>query len=198
VERAILLDRDGTILVERHYLADPAGVELLPGAAEGLRRLATLGPLVVVTNQSGLARGYFDRAALDAIHAEMRRRLAAEGVELAAIEVCPHRPDEGCECRKPRPGLALRAAARLGFDPARAVVIGDKACDVGLGRAIGATTILVRTGYGAREEAAGTCRPHLVADDLREAAELALAWDRASASAALPSIGPDAPGEVPA
>jgi len=198
VQRAILLDRDGTILVERHYLADPAGVELLPGAAEGLRGLARLGPLVVVTNQSGLARGYFDRATLEAIHAEMRRQLAAHGVELAAIEVCPHHPDDGCACRKPRPGLALRAAARLGFDPARAIVIGDKACDVGLGRAIGATTILVRTGYGAREEAARTCRPHLVADDLREAAELALAWDRAAAALPLPAAGPDAPGEVPA
>ena len=196
MQRAILLDRDGTILVERHYLADPAGVELLPGAAAGLRRLARLGPLVVVTNQSGLARGYFDRVTLEAIHAEMRRKLAAQGVELAAIEVCPHHPDEGCECRKPRPGLALRAAARLGFDPARSIVIGDKACDVDMGRAIGATTILVRTGYGAREEVAGTCRPHLVADDLREAAELALAWDRAAASPALPLRGPDAPGEV--
>ena len=175
MRRAILLDRDGTILLERHYLADPAGVELLPGAAEGLRRLATLGPLVVVTNQSGIARGYLDLATLEEIHREMRRRLAREGVELAAIEFCPHHPEGGCECRKPRPGLALRAAARLGFDPAAAMVIGDKACDVGFARAIGASAILVRTGYGAREEAAGTCAPDVVVDDLVAAADWALA-----------------------
>ncbi len=197
MRRPIFLDRDGTILVERHYLDDPAGVELLPGAAEGLRRLARLGPLVVVTNQSGLARGYFDRSTLAAIHRRMGELLAREGVELAAIEVCPHHPDDGCRCRKPRPGLALRAARRLGLDPARGIVIGDKACDVGLGRALGALAVLVRTGYGAREEAAGSCHPHLVADDLRHAAELALAWHRESAVRGAAPAGAGVPGEAP-
>jgi D-glycero-D-manno-heptose 1,7-bisphosphate phosphatase len=170
--RFALLDRDGTLIVERHYLASPDGVELLPGAVEGLRRLAEIGlGLVVVTNQSGLGRGYFDRATLDAIHERLRNVLARGGVTLDGIYVCPHTPEHGCSCRKPRPGLVRQAAADLGFDPAEAFVLGDKACDVDLGRAVGATTILVRTGYGDRMPADVRNRADHVTDDLREAAD---------------------------
>jgi histidinol-phosphate phosphatase family protein len=171
--RVALLDRDGTIIAERHYLATPDGVELLPGAAEGLRRLAALGVgLVVVTNQSGLSRGYFDRPTLDAIHGRMRQLLAEAGVALDALYVCPHTEEDACDCRKPRPGLVHRAAAERGFDPAEAFVLGDKACDVDLGRAVGATTFLLRTGYGDRMTAEVQGRAHYVVDDLRQAAEL--------------------------
>jgi D-glycero-D-manno-heptose 1,7-bisphosphate phosphatase len=168
-----LLDRDGTVIGERHYLATPDGVELLPGAVEGLRRLAELGlGLAVVTNQSGLRRGYFDRLTLDAIHDRMRALLAQGGVQLDGIYVCPHTEEDGCECRKPRPGLVRQAAAELGFDPAEAFVLGDKACDVDLGRAVGATTFLLRTGYGRRMTAEVQARAHYVVDDLRQAAEV--------------------------
>lgn len=169
--RFVLLDRDGTVIVEKHYLSDPDDVELIEGAAAGLRRLAALGlGLVLVTNQSGLARGYFDRERLDAIHRRLALRLGEHDVQLDGIYFCPHHPDAGCDCRKPRPGMAERAAAEHGFDPRRCFVVGDAAGDVGLGRTLGATTLLVRTGYGAETEArADTAADHVV-DDLGAAA----------------------------
>lgn len=166
--RYVLLDRDGTIMVDKGYLADPAGVALLPGARDGLRRLAGLGlGLVILTNQSGIGRGYFTAAAADAVNDRLVALLAADGIAIASVHVCPHTPDAGCLCRKPRPGLAEAAARRHGFNPAAAFVIGDKASDLGLGRAIGATSVLVRTGYGRDEDATGA---DLVADDLAAAA----------------------------
>ncbi len=171
--RYALLDRDGTVIAERHYLATPDGVELLPGAAEGLRRLAELGiGLAIVSNQSGLSRGYFDRATLDRIHARLRELLARAGVALDGIFVCPHTEEHGCDCRKPRPGLVRQAAAELRFDPSEAFVLGDKACDVDLGRAVGATTFLVRTGYGHQMPAEVCSRAEYVVDDLRQAGEV--------------------------
>jgi D-glycero-D-manno-heptose 1,7-bisphosphate phosphatase len=171
--RFVVLDRDGTIIAERHYLSDPAQVELLPGAAEGLHRMAALGlGLIVVTNQSGVARGYFDLARVDEVHQRLRALLAAEQVALDGIYVCPHGPDAECPCRKPRPGLLLEAAAKFGFDPRACFVIGDKPCDIELGQAVGATTILVRTGYGAQYESAGTLQADHIVDDLRAAAEV--------------------------
>lgn len=169
--RFVLLDRDGTIIVEKHYLADPEGVELVEGAGAALRRLSRLGlGLVVLTNQSAIARGYLDRARLAEIHARMTALLEAEGVRLDGIFFCPHHPEEGCRCRKPAPGLVEQAVSRFGFDPGRAFMIGDMKSDVALGRAVGATSVLVRTGYGSRDEAeAGADH---VADGLAAAAEL--------------------------
>ncbi len=171
--RFVALDRDGTVIAERHYLSDPEQVELLGGAAEGLRRMRGLGlGLVLVTNQSAVGRGYFDLARLDEIHRRLRELLAAEGVSLDGIYYCPHTPDDGCTCRKPRPRMLEAAARELGFDPARAFVVGDKECDVELGRGVGATTLLVRTGYGARLAAAGRAGADYVVDDLTEAARV--------------------------
>jgi D-glycero-D-manno-heptose 1,7-bisphosphate phosphatase len=169
--RFVVLDRDGTIIRERNYLADPDGVELLPGAGAALLRLRMLGfGLIVVTNQSGVARGYFDQDRLNEIHDRMRALLAVEGAELDDIDYCPHRPEDACGCRKPATGMIERASRRLGFDPARCIVIGDSVCDIELGRAIGATTILVRTGYGAAVE--GSASADHVVDDLPAAADL--------------------------
>lgn len=170
---AAFVDRDGTINVERHYLADAAGFELLPGAAEGLKALKDRGyALVVLTNQSGVARRYFTLDAVAAVHARMAELLAAEGVVLDGVYICPHGPGDACDCRKPLPGMALQAAADLGLDLARSVMIGDKAVDLGLGRAIGARTVLVRTGHGRAEEAAAAHLADIVADDLAAAARL--------------------------
>ncbi|HEY8154721.1 MAG TPA: HAD family hydrolase [Myxococcota bacterium] len=170
--RFVLLDRDGTLIVEKHYLAEPEQVELIAGAAEGLRRLAARGlGLAVLTNQSGIGRGFFDAARLAEIHERLVSRLREEGVALDGVFVCPHHPDQGCDCRKPRTGLALRAAAELGFEPSRAFVVGDQASDIGLGRALGAATLLVRTGHGAETLARGEARPDHVVADLKEAAE---------------------------
>jgi D-sedoheptulose 7-phosphate isomerase len=172
-KRFIILDRDGTIIVERSYLSDPAGVELLPCAAEGLRRMESLDwGRLVVTNQSGIGRGYFDRKSVDEIHARMIELLRQAGTGIDAIYVCPHAPEDGCGCRKPGTALVLRAAAEWGFDPARSVVIGDKAGDVQLARALGARSILVRTGYGEEQLKQGLAQPDFVAENLLSAAEI--------------------------
>jgi D-glycero-D-manno-heptose 1,7-bisphosphate phosphatase len=171
--RFVALDRDGTVIAERHYLSDPEQVELLEGAADGLRRLRELGlGLVLVTNQSAVGRGYFDLSRLEEIHRRLRELLDAEGVTLDGIYYCPHTPDEGCACRKPRPEMIEAAARELGFDPSRAFVVGDKACDVELGRGVGATTLLVRTGYGARLAGEGKAGADYVVDNLSEAARV--------------------------
>jgi D-glycero-D-manno-heptose 1,7-bisphosphate phosphatase len=144
VSFAIFLDRDGTIVADKHFLADPDGLELLPNAAAGLRELRGLGAhLVVVTNQSGVGRGYFDNDVVDAMNARLRALLEAEGVEIDAIYVCPHVPQDGCDCRKPRSGMFLRAASDLGLELKASFVIGDREVDVEAGRRIGATSIQI-------------------------------------------------------
>jgi D-glycero-D-manno-heptose 1,7-bisphosphate phosphatase len=173
MNRLVLLDRDGTINVEKYYLSSPEQVELLPGAAEGIRRLTQAGLIaVVVTNQSAIGRHFLRMETLEQIHARMQGLLMARGAVLHAIYVCPHRPDEGCACRKPAPALARRAAEEFGADLSRSFVVGDKACDIGLGKGVGAKTILVRTGYGAALEREGTVQPDWVTEDLPGAAEL--------------------------
>jgi D-glycero-D-manno-heptose 1,7-bisphosphate phosphatase len=170
---SVILDRDGTIIVERHYLSDPTGVELLPGAAEGLRRLKGLNAaLIVVTNQSAVGRGLLTPDRLDSIHRRLEELLAAEGIRLDGIYVCPHTPDDACQCRKPLPGLLHQAARDLGFDPRDSFVIGDKLCDLDLGRQTGATTLLVRSGYGQQLADAGTASADYIVDDLTEAAQV--------------------------
>ena len=168
--RAALLDRDGTVIADRGYLADPAGVDILPGAAEGLARMRDSGlGLAILTNQSGVGRGYFDEAQLRAVHVRMEELLEAQGVSLDGIYYCPCHPDLGCDCRKPRPGLVHAASAELGFDPARSFVIGDKGSDVGLGQAVSARTFLVRSG-AATGGAEIQERPDYVVEDLVDAA----------------------------
>ena len=118
MRRFALIDRDGTLNVEKHYLSDPDQLELIPGAGEAVARLNRAGwGVVVVTNQSGIARGYFDLARLDAIHERLHQLLAAHGAHIDGLEICPHGPDQDCLCRKPLPGMALQAAKRLKFDP---------------------------------------------------------------------------------
>jgi D-glycero-D-manno-heptose 1,7-bisphosphate phosphatase len=171
--RFVLLDRDGTVIRERHYLSRPSEVELLPGVASGLRYLRKLGlGLVVVTNQSGVARGFFDPEQLDRIHQCLGRLLAAEQIHLDGIYYCPHTPEDNCLCRKPRPQLVELAAAEHGFDPRLSFVVGDKPCDVQLGRNVGATTILVQTGYGRQVAADGLTNPDYLASDVRDAARI--------------------------
>lgn len=171
--RFVILDRDGTIIVERHYLCDPRQVELLPGAADGLRRLQRLGlGLVVITNQSAVGRGFIEQTHLDLIHQRLYQLLAAEGVRLDGLYVCPHLPEAGCPCRKPRTGLVELAAKELNFRPQASFVIGDQACDIELGRRVKATTMLVRTGYGAQVAAGHDVAPDYVVEDLRQAAQL--------------------------
>jgi D-glycero-D-manno-heptose 1,7-bisphosphate phosphatase len=171
--RFAVLDRDGTINIERHYLSDPDQVELIPGALRGMLQMSQMGlGLVVITNQSGIGRRYFDPMRLELIHQRLRYLLKAEGVGLDGIYVCPHMPEDNCSCRKPKPGLLELAAKELDFDPKACFIIGDQACDIELGKRVGATTLLVRTGYGDQSAARGTVTPHYVVDDLLAGAQL--------------------------
>ena len=171
--RFVVLDRDGVIIVERHYLSDPQRVTLIAGAASGLREMREMGlGLVVVTNQSAIGQKLFDRERLDLIHRRLHDLLEAEGAHLDDIYFCPHTPEDNCRCRKPQPGLVELAALELDFDPLACFVIGDKACDIELGQRVGATTFLVRTGYGAQVAAEGIVTPDYVVDDLPDAARV--------------------------
>lgn len=169
----IFLDRDGTIIVDRHYLADPEGVELETGALEGLVSMAAMGcRLIGVTNQSGVAKGFFDRKAVERVNGKVDALLAVRGVRIARWYVCPHDDQAGCDCRKPAPGLLHEAARDFGIALAGSFVIGDKLSDVDLVTAIGGHGILVRTGKGDALADAALARGHAVAADLRGAAAI--------------------------
>lgn len=172
--RFVLLDRDGTINEEVGHLSDPSEVRLIPGSLDAMRELRELGlGIVIITNQADVGRGLLAAEQLERVHARLRELLREGGVHVDGIEVCPHRPEDACECRKPKPGMALRAAETHGFDLADAFVVGDHAGDMGLGRAVGATTILVRTGHGEEELADGAGRDaDAVVTDLRGAADV--------------------------
>jgi D-glycero-D-manno-heptose 1,7-bisphosphate phosphatase len=167
-DKVVILDRDGTMVVDRGYLADPTGLEFEPNAAEGLKCLYSAGyRLVVITNQSGVGRGLFNLEQLGAMNARLHSMVEAAGARLERIYACPHAPGAGCECRKPALGLLTQAAAELGFDPAAATMIGDKESDIEFGRRAGARTILI----SPNGQAAGArIAPDLVARNLMEAA----------------------------
>lgn len=140
--RALFLDRDGTLIVDVGYPRDPALVSLLPGVAPALRAIAARGfRLVIVSNQSGVARGLITPAEARAVQAKVDELFAAEGIHFAGAYFCFHGPDEGCQCRKPRPGLLLDAAKELDLDLSRSVTIGDKASDLDAGRAAGCAAL---------------------------------------------------------
>jgi D-glycero-D-manno-heptose 1,7-bisphosphate phosphatase len=166
-----LLDRDGTIIVERGFPKDPDDVEMIPGSAAAIRRLRSLGlPAVVVSNQSGIGRGFLTPGDVERVNARLLELLEAEGTTLDAILWCPHSPDDGCACRKPQRTLPDRAAVAFGADLARSFFVGDKKDDVDAGRAVGATTFLVRTGYGAAQAFPDGLGPDFTVADLAEAA----------------------------
>lgn len=153
---AVFLDRDGTINEQMGYINHLSRFLLLPGAAEAIRLLNEQQvPVVVVTNQSGLARGYFPQVLLDEVHAMMTRLLAQQGARLDGLYVCPHHPEakeekyrKNCNCRKPRTGLLEQAAAELNLDLSRSYLVGDRWSDITCAARAGCTPVLVLTGYG--------------------------------------------------
>lgn len=161
-QAAVFLDRDGTINEEMGYMDRLEKLKLIPVAAEAIRLINASGmKAVVVTNQSGVARGFFDEAFVETIHMRLREMLRMEGASLDGIYFCPHHPTEGleryimtCGCRKPAPGLLLQAAADLNLDTASSYMVGDTLNDIEAGTRAGAQGILIRTGYGSESAAA--------------------------------------------
>ena len=190
--RAILMDRDGTICDEVGYVNHVDRVRLLPRSAEAIRKANEAGfQTVVITNQAGVARGYFAESLVDEVHDRMRRLLAESGARLDGIYYCPHHPEVGgslyrkaCDCRKPRPGLLYRARDEMGIDLAASYVVGDSVRDVEAGHRAGAVTVLVETGYGkgvlAYQAHAWRVRPDHVAGDLLDAVDWILAREEGS------------------
>ncbi|HHL39510.1 MAG TPA: D-glycero-beta-D-manno-heptose 1,7-bisphosphate 7-phosphatase [Deltaproteobacteria bacterium] len=168
---AVFLDRDGTINVDDGYIGDPDDIVLIDGAAEAVRMLGEAGlPVVVVTNQSGIGRGYYDEDALRRVNERVARLLEAGGGRVEGFYHCPHPPEAGCRCRKPATGLVERAAAELAIDPAASYVVGDKVSDMELARRVSARAVLVLTGFGAKAQEELRFEPHHTAADLLEAA----------------------------
>ena len=180
---AVFIDRDGTLTEEVGYVNHPSRLRVLPRSAEAIRRLnAARIAAVVVTNQAGIARGYFSAEVLAAVNDALVLQLKDEGAHLDGVYVCPHHPSEGeppyrmvCECRKPKPGLLLRAASDLSLDLSRSTIVGDKGSDLVAARVIGARGVLVLTGYGLGEweyrRSALPAAPDHVAADLLAAVE---------------------------
>jgi D-glycero-D-manno-heptose 1,7-bisphosphate phosphatase len=187
---AVFIDRDGCLTDEVGYVNHVSRIRLLPRTGEAVRRLNQAGvPAVMVTNQAGIARGYFSEDVLHAVNAEMVRQLAAQGARLDGLYVCTHHPHEGqppyravCDCRKPRPGLLQRAARELALDLAASAMVGDRISDVAVGQAVGAAGVLVLTGYGRGEwehqRPEWTVKPDHVAEDLLDAVAWVLAERR--------------------
>jgi D-glycero-D-manno-heptose 1,7-bisphosphate phosphatase len=147
---AIFLDRDGVINHNRpDHVKCWSEFAFLPGALPALRRLAALQrPVVVVSNQACIGRGLVSQETIEEIHARMRRAITVAGGRIDGIFYCPHRPDDGCDCRKPRPGLLLQAAGRLDLDLARSYLVGDAVTDIMAARSVGCRPVLVATGRG--------------------------------------------------
>lgn len=159
MERVVFLDRDGTLNQEVHYLHRPEDLKLIPGVPKALRLLKQAGyRLVVVTNQAGVARGYYKTEDVESLHRYMNRVLEEDGASIDAYYYCPHHPEHGvgsykkqCNCRKPGTGMFEMAQKRFEVDKARSFMVGDKLLDVKAGKNYGITSILVGTGYGREQ-----------------------------------------------
>lgn len=166
----VFFDRDGTIMHDANYLADPKGVEIFPGVPEALHRLKARGfKLVMITNQSGMGRGYFTRAQYDAVHAEILRQLGDPIID--ATYVCPDPPGFDSPCRKPAPGMVLQGARENSIDLSKSIFVGDKEIDVQCGHNAGVKSIRVRTGFDSNTEESSA---DWVAQDFAEATEIIL------------------------
>ena len=185
MKRAVFLDRDGVLNRDSDdFIRTVDEVEMLPGVPEAVRRLNDAGFLtVVITNQSGIARGFFTEEALSQIHRNLIPQVESAGGKISAVYYCPHIPQDGCNCRKPLPGMLEQAAREHNIDLAASYLVGDRPEDMACGNSVGARTILVLTGKSLSfDPARFTCRPHHVAMGLPEAAAWILS-DCAGASA---------------
>ncbi len=172
--RAVFLDRDGTINEDVGYLSDPEGFVPIDGALEAIALLKGAGfKVVVITNQSGLSRGLIRKENLRAIHERLLKMLEERGVTIDGLYYCPHLPEEGCNCRKPRTGLVERAMSELSIDPKGSYMVGDKVSDIELARNTGMRAILVLTGCGKESFEALKGRDDLAFETARNLMEAA-------------------------
>jgi len=171
MNKAVFLDRDGTINKEVDYLSRIEEFEFLPSAVKALVKLSKSSyKIIVITNQSGVARGYFTEVALGKIHGHMVEELKANGARVDGIYVCPHHPDENCDCRKPKTGLIRKAEKDFNLDVKNSYIVGDSTKDVQTGINAGCKTILVKTGYGGKDKLYDV-KPDYVVKDLLFAVE---------------------------
>ena len=171
---AVFLDRDGTIMEDVDYCGDPANVMVYPGAKEAIQRLRDAGFLIIIiTNQSGIGRGYFTEEQYHAVHAEMMRQLAPVAID--AVYFSAETPENPGPRRKPNTGMVLEAVAEFDIDLSRSFFVGDRASDIGCGQNAGTRTILLRTGFG--KNVPDTCAPDYVAPTIVEAVEWILAQE---------------------
>lgn len=172
-DKAVFLDRDGTINEEVNYLSKIEQVKILPNSAKAIKLLNENGfKTIITTNQSGVARGYFSIETLEEINNHLKSELLKEGAVIDAIYYCPHHPDDGCHCRKPKTGLIERAKEELDVDLSSSFVVGDKILDLETGRKMGCKTVLVLTGYGydeLKEKEKWEFHPDQIVQDLYEA-----------------------------
>lgn len=171
----LFLDRDGTLIREKHYLSCPDEVEIIPDSVNGLKNFIDAGfGLIIITNQSALARGIIDHKRLSEIHQYMFNLFLGYNISFDGIYYCPHHPDDGCDCRKPKPGLLYNAIRDFEVDMQNSLMIGDKPCDIQVGKQIGLCTILVRTGYGAEYEKRNYQEAHYIVDNINQLSEMLL------------------------
>lgn len=174
-EIAVFLDRDGTMCEDVGYLDDPRRLTLFPDVFRAIKRLNHRGvKVVVVTNQSGVARGFFTEETVIAIHDRMAGILSDKGAFLDKIYYCPHHPDDGCKCRKPRPALLKRASRDMDIDLTSSYIVGDQATDIELAYGVGAKGILVMTGLGPKglkELELQDIKPHYIAKGIGDAVD---------------------------
>lgn len=177
MQPAIFLDRDGTIIEDVGYASTPEQLRFIPGSIEAIQQLNTAGyKVIVITNQSGVARGLLSEDMLQTIDKIIRKQVLSGGGHIDDIYYCPHHPDHGvypyrqaCECRKPHPGLIKKATAAHHLDLSASFLVGDKASDVETGKRAGVRTVLVETGHGSKEKEALRERPEHFAKNLADA-----------------------------
>jgi len=168
-DRAVFLDRDGTMNRDVPYCRRPEDFELFPNTAEAVKLLNESGyKVIIITNQSGVARGYFTEETLARIHQKMLGQLAEEDAHIDGIYYCPHHPDDNCDCRKPKPKMVLQAVKELDIDLQRSFLVGNKPLDIQLGQNVGCRTVLVPSAPGEAGPGPGT--PDYTAADLYQAA----------------------------
>lgn len=171
MSKAVFIDRDGTITKDKGYITDVSSLELIPGVSQAINGFHSLGFLVIlVTNQSAVGRGYITEDVLTEIHEKLKELLSREGSFLDAIYVCPHYPDDGCNCRKPKPGLIRKACNDFYIDLTKSYIIGDQEADIELGRRLDIKSILVLTGHG--KDTVKKTSPTYVVNNILEAERL--------------------------